>query len=372
MSGVGAFDLSQLPAGWQPIPERVQSSLTDSDLSTEQTVRLMCRHIAEAVQHPHVRAIAERTSGAWGRGPRESRVCWDVFWFCKHHVRFMIDEHAVLGLLGEVDQIDFLISPPVLLAMNRPAGDCDDFTMLACALLEANGVPWEIVTVATEREDPRRWSHVYCRAVLPDGRRLAMDPTNGTYPGWEVPEYDVHRKQYWNMQGRPVDGPESIKEPVRMHGYVGRCGMGCAQRRGMGDTTVIGDTGTSITDVTGATLPTDGSLTALSLPGSSVTNLVPYGYTSLPTTPLASGAGSSINWNQLFGELGSIGTRLGSMALLPSGSSLLPSGAVISPSGAATGLLTSGSVGGISLTSILLIGGLGLAVFAIVNAAGKR
>ena len=249
---VGAFDLSQLPAGWQPIPERLQSSLDNSDQSTEQTVRLMCKHIAEAVQHPRVRAIAARTSGSWGRGPRESRICWDVFWFCKHHVRFMIDEHAVLGLYGETDQVDFLITPPVLLSMHRPAGDCDDFTMLSCALLECNGVPWEIVTVATERADPRRWSHVYCRAVLPDGRRLALDPTNGVYPGWEVPEYDVHRKQYWNMQGQPVDGPASIKEPMRMHGYVGACGLGCAQRRGMGD-----QLGSGEVSIEGSALPTD-------------------------------------------------------------------------------------------------------------------
>lgn len=150
-----------------------------------------------------------------------------------------------------------------------------------------------------------------------------------------------------------------------MHGYTGNCGLGCAgtRRRGMGDQVGSGEVA-----VEGTALPTDGMVTALD-----TTTLIPYGYTSLPGTgTIGSGAGSSVNWNSLISQLGSIGTRLGSMALLPSGSSLLPSGAVISPSGAATGLLTSGSVGGISLTSILLIGGLGLAVFAIVNAMGKR
>ena len=218
-----AFDLSRLPQGWTPNPERLQSSLTDSELSTEQTVRKMCELIREGAAHPLIRSIAERL-GRWADGSGV-KVCWDAFWFCKHHVRFAVDETAVLALFGEQNQVDFLMSPPVLLAMRRPAGDCDDFTMLCCALLECRGIPWEIVTIACDRAEPGRWSHVYCRAILPDGRRLALDPTNGRYPGWEVPAVDVFRRQFWNSSGQPVDGPESIRD-TRMHAY---------RRRGMGD-----------------------------------------------------------------------------------------------------------------------------------------
>ena len=326
----------------------------------------MCKHIAEAVQHPRVRAIAARTAGAWGRGPRESRICWDVFWFCKHHVRFMIDEHAVLGLYGETDQIDFLITPPVLLAMKRPAGDCDDFTMLACALLEANGVPWEIVTVATERADPRRWSHVYCRAVLPDGRRLAHGPDERRVsrlgsPGIRCPSKAV--LEYARAAGRRA----GIDKGADAYAWLRRSlrpGLRATARHGRSVTV------RAKCRLRGAHSRRIGSVR------------LRHGYhsirrirTGIPVCggPAAgSGAGTSVNWNQLFTQLGSIGTRLGSMALLPSGSSLLPSGAVISPSGAATGLLTSGSVGGISLTSVLLIGGAGFAFLMIARETRNR
>lgn len=358
MSGL-AFDLSQLPAGWRPIPERVPSSLTDSDYSTKQTVELMVRHIHEAAADPHIRAIAGRTSGKWGLGSAENRICWDVFWFCKHAVRFTIDEQAVAALLGEVDQVDFLISPPVLMRMPRPAGDCDDFTMLACALLECNGVPWEIVTVATEAADPGRWSHVYLRAVLPDGRRLALDPTNGTYPGWEVPAYDVQRKQYWDMEGNPVNGPASTRRDLRMHAYVPR------RRRGMGQD------GSGEVSVEGSALPTDiagtPSVVDTSNPFANPTQAQWYA-TYGTAAPAAATTSSSFNLNSLLAALANTGTTLGKMALLPSGDSLLANGSVISTSGAASGLLSSGTtVGGISITTILMIAALGLGVMMVAN-----
>ena len=370
---VGAFDLSQLPAGWQPIPERTQSTLTDSNRSTAQTVRAMCQLIRDAVDDPKVWACASdclRFEGfmrAIGLpAPEGAETAAAVFWWVKHKVKFVLDEDAVLALYGETDQVDFLMSPSVLLRMHRPAEDCDGQTMLTCVLLCAlmgiRGVGAEIATVKADRQRPGEWTHVYPRAVLPDGRRLSIDTTNGVGPGWEVPAWDVQEKQIWDLNGNPVEDSAPVVRS-RMHGYVGRCGMGCAQRRGMGDDSGISDTVMSSTD-------------ALSTFGPDLTNTGGYVNPTqvyLPSgsiAPYSSGSsGSSVNWTQILSGLTNLGTRLGSMALLPSGSSLLPSGAVISPSGAATGLLTSGSVGGISLTSILLIGGLGLAVLMI---AGKK
>jgi len=212
-----AFDLAQLPPGWRPIPERLPSSLSDSNQSTVQTIARMCGLIKDALSDPVILDLARRVSGSWGRGPGELRCCWDVFWLCKHRVRFLTDEAAVLGMYGETDQVDFLISPSVLMRMKRPVGDCDDFTMLACALLLINKVQPEIVTVAADPSEPSRWSHVYLRAILPDGRRLVLDPTNGQYPGWEVPACDVFQKQIWDMDGRAIADAAPIRES-RMRG----------------------------------------------------------------------------------------------------------------------------------------------------------
>ena len=48
--------------------------------------------------------------------------------------------------------VDFLIEPSVLIRMRKPQGDCDEFTMLSLALLVANGIDCEIVTVACDRD----------------------------------------------------------------------------------------------------------------------------------------------------------------------------------------------------------------------------
>ena len=287
-----AFDFAKLPSGWRPNPERLQSSLTDSELSTEQTVRKMCELIREGAAHPLIQSIA-RTLGRWGDGS-PVKVAWDAFWFCKHRIRFALDEHAVLALFGEQDQVDFLISPPVLLSMRRPAGDCDDFTMLCCALLECRGVQWEIVTVACDRSDPGRWSHVYCRAILPDGRRLALDPTNGGYPGWEVPAHDVYRKQYWNREGNPVGGPESIRD-TRMHAYVAR--------RGIGD--FIDEAGQTIDIGSGGSGPIAGD--------------IQEGGSYVPPPGLPSTRVGGFDWSTILPSIIKLGGQLGTIAVTPKG-----------------------------------------------------
>ena len=143
-----------------------------------------------------------------------------------------------------------------------------------------------------------------------------------------------------------------------MHGYTRNCGLGCAggRRRGMGDD---GSGEAAYVPESSSLPPIVTTWDRLTIPGPTAGSVLS-----------GSGSGTSPAWETaLVNQLGSIGKQLGQMALLPSGSSLLPSGAVISSSGAATGLLTSGSVGGISLTSILLVGGL---IFGVMLIAGKK
>lgn len=339
-----AFDLGELtaaarsagyplPAGWRPIPERIPSSLSDSDLSTKQTVKRMCELIGEAQADPLLQEIASHTNGGWANGLAH-QIGWDVFWFSKHKVRFVVDEAAVLVLFNERDQVDFLISPSVLMRMKTPAGDCDDFTMLACTLLSLNAVPWELVTIACDPEEPGRWSHIYLRIILEDGRRQVIDPTNGPYPGWEVPARDIQRKRIWNMQGQPVKDSAVVLKDLRMHAYIRN------RRRGLGqDQTVI------------------------SIPG--VTD-------QAPADTASPGFWSQVDPNKLFAMLGSIGTRLGSQALLPAGSSLTPQGAIISPY-ASSGALFGPSGGvGFSIGNVLLFGGIAVVALIALSSVGGR
>lgn len=120
-------------------------------------------------------ALALGSSGAWSpavrqalntiRGtllpnPSPAELARAIFWYVKKAVRFRDDP----------DHDELLIAPAILLAMPTPEGDCDDFSMLTAALLEAARIPWEFVTVAADHDSPGRFSHVYVRALVEDNR----------------------------------------------------------------------------------------------------------------------------------------------------------------------------------------------------------
>jgi hypothetical protein len=104
-------------------------------------------------------------------------------------------------------------------------GDCDDFTMMLCALLGCCGLGYEIITVAASPREPGTFSHVYCRAVLPDGSRVPLDASHGKYPGWQVPTAHVSRLQAWDEDGNPVSDQGSNNWDG-LHGYTAARGLG--------------------------------------------------------------------------------------------------------------------------------------------------
>ncbi len=328
----------QLPDGWRPIPQRTKSTLDDSNKSTLQTVRLMCPLIKDACADPLIRDYAGRV-GSRSRGHR-ALVAAECFLFLKGNVRFVIDERPVLELYGETDQVDFLISPSVLMRMHSPAGDCDDFTMLACALLRCNNVPFEIVTIMADRTRPGQWSHIYPRAVMPNGQRMVIDATPpGMYPGWEVPAYDIQRKQVWDADGSPIADSAPPRD-TRMHAYRPR------RRRGMG---ADGDFGGEYTG--GSDMSTGAGITPDSWFARNF---------DTPLDPGATTSGSGFNWNSLISNLSSVGSKLGTLALLPKGATMttLPNGTQVFSN---TGLPSSFNVGGAQIgMGTIAIAGIGL------------
>jgi hypothetical protein len=199
----------------------------DSDTSTARTVALMGDYIRKCSTDTAVVGAAEYARKHFASGMDAAGLCWGVFWYVKHCVKFRQDE-ATMFRLGMRDEVDFLTAPDVLLRMNDPAEDCDGFTMLVASMLTALGVPVAIATVAASPEDPARWSHVFALALLP-GRVLPLDASHGVGPGWRVPEQHTFRFQAWDLFGKPID----VKLPRRsdLHGYQGR-GRG---RAGLGD-----------------------------------------------------------------------------------------------------------------------------------------
>jgi hypothetical protein len=216
-------------AQWQDnvADDRVQlerfRAAQDSDGATQQTIGIMCRYIRESADDDQVKAAANWALDSFGGSSADPAMkAWAVFWFLKHYMRFVVDE-APMFRLNEPNQQDLLYKPSVMIRMQDPAGDCDDFTMMGAALLKALGVPFVIVTIAAGPDDPQRWSHVFLMAMLPSGP-LPIDASHGSGPGWMVPASHTYRWQCWDEDGKAVD----VQRP-RKHGLNGWVQTGLGQ-----------------------------------------------------------------------------------------------------------------------------------------------
>lgn len=151
--------------------------------------------IRERAAHPIVLAAVGQLRRQYQLGPRAPRlaIAQAVHGWIRETLTFRQDE-PLLEEFGYPEGAEVLIEPARLLTMPIPRGDCDDYTMLVCALLAAQGVPSEIVTIAADPEQPQRWSHVFAEAVLENGDRITLDASHGPYPGWRPPHYYAEKK----------------------------------------------------------------------------------------------------------------------------------------------------------------------------------
>lgn len=221
----------EAPDFWQR-PERVIAS-SDPDTATAQTIRIMCQHVRTAAQDELVGQTARSAAGQFsGLGAIDGpgALASAAWWWCKLYIKFVHHENILRSRLGEAGHLQGLISPEVLVRMDRPEGDCAIFSECLCAFLRVFGIPYEFVTVAVNPREPEVYSHVYVYAVLPDGSRLPLDASHGLYPGWQVPSSDVSRRQVWDASGQPVADHGSRFDGL--HNY---------QLRGLGDPCVPGD-----------------------------------------------------------------------------------------------------------------------------------
>ena len=96
-----------------------------------------------------------------------------LYTYVRDHIRYVRDVHGV----------ETLCAPAMTL--QRQIGDCDDQTMLLCALFEASGYPTRIVMTGYEGA---AYSHVYCQ-VYARGVWIDCDPIirEGTF-GYSIPD----------------------------------------------------------------------------------------------------------------------------------------------------------------------------------------
>lgn len=188
----------------------------DSDKSVADTIALMGVHARNASSSGQVKS-ALANAGCLQTGLTEDDCIDKVFQFVKSNVQFVEDDNQLKQIFKVAKSRELLITPPVLLSMNKPKGDCDDFSMLVCSMLMAKGIQCDFVTVAANKDQPSEFSHVYCMARLRDGRSIPIDASHGTRSGWETER--ATRKQIWpvfNWNFRRGDGMGTIRK-----GYTG-------------------------------------------------------------------------------------------------------------------------------------------------------
>lgn len=379
----------------------------DVDTATARTISLMAEYIRQALTDPLIYRCARYAFERFGAGiDTDAAKCWAVFWYVKHCVKFKKDEGVMIAL-GSPGEQDVLISPSVLARMNKPAEDCDGFTMFGCALLAALGIPVAMVAVAVNPQAPEVWSHVFPVAICAGGIQ-PLDMSHGPKPGWMVPASRISRWQAFDLSGRPIDLPRpQTLQPL--HGF-GAAPVRIAvprlrrmRRRGMGDlvcdeTGVCTDSG-SYAPVSGGTydpgttmtgpLPSLNSvpLTTSGPTGSGPTSVAlscPQNYylsangcqPVAPYTPSygvtqpsaagssASGSASSQNW---LSSLVSGSFGLATKVLAPVSTTCNTQTGVCSTTGG-SGILPASLTGGLN-SSYLLVGAL---VFGIFLVMGKK
>ena len=184
-----------------PVLGRLNASITpirgDGDGQVEDTVNLMRGYVLADAGSPEVAAaVAEALEG--GGHPVEA-----VFRFVKSRVQFVRDDQIATSW-NDPDIVEVLIRPVDMLALGGVAqGDCDDFVMLAAAMLLNAGVDVKFVTVAADPRDTSRFSHVYLAAYV-DGQRIPLDTSHGPKVGWEVPDERVYVKREWAVGRNPL------------------------------------------------------------------------------------------------------------------------------------------------------------------------
>jgi hypothetical protein len=75
-------------------------------------------------------------------------------------------------------------------------GDCDDYTILMCALLESVGLRTHIVTVANDDRDPQTFTHVFPE-VFVNGRWVAVDAARKKPAFGKAPRQSF-RTRWWD------------------------------------------------------------------------------------------------------------------------------------------------------------------------------
>jgi transglutaminase-like putative cysteine protease len=185
--------------GFWGVPISVQSTKTnpiDTDVSTMDTITQMIALARLSALSSEVHHIVNTCLSSLPKSHSVKDLVRAIYYWIKGNVVFVQDETILAGQLGMPSDRELLISPMVLVNMEQPMGDCDDFSVLAAACLCAAQVQCGFCAIAADRDMPWKFSHVYVVAWI-DGERIPFDASHGEYLGWEYK--DITRRMEWRV-----------------------------------------------------------------------------------------------------------------------------------------------------------------------------
>lgn len=129
--------------------------------------------------NPYVRRFAEKIIENVPVNDKMGEIS-AIHQFVSQRVRYTKDPHGM----------EYLQTPPTLLTMiergERPAGDCDDMTMLSLSLLKSIGFP--VAVKVTSYSPDGRFAHIYGLAFVSKRGWVPVECVRGDKPlGWEAP-----------------------------------------------------------------------------------------------------------------------------------------------------------------------------------------
>lgn len=190
------------------------------DEATAITIAHMAHYAKQDSLSPIVRRSAMEAA-ATARSSEAADIVEAVFRWIQRRIRFQVDQATATPVWQDAENTEVLIRPVDLLTMPRPAGDCDDFSMLCASLLRALGIETSFKTVAADPAAPHQYSHVYVIAHTPQGA-IALDTSHGDRPGWEV--RTSGKSRLWRVEDAMSQLgalPEWATELIKIGGQTG-------------------------------------------------------------------------------------------------------------------------------------------------------
>jgi hypothetical protein len=187
------------------IVQHTKTNRYDHEKAVVDTIKILKDQARAHATHPCITAANMDACAQLRPDASQREIASAIFYWIRGKLHFVEDEAIMYHQLGirpeELDK-ELLITPPVLLSMPVPMGDCDDYSLLTASMaLNSNIQPYYVTIAADPNESPQKFSHIYvCVRLADENKYMCLDAGNryqNIPPGWETQK--CTRKAVWKI-----------------------------------------------------------------------------------------------------------------------------------------------------------------------------